>query len=227
MTESAQHNILSEGEIISAYMELTDTFDGIPNVDQVCEYLTILEENFFEFFDSVYDLDRIIWKKLMEQSVQTLQNDTQFAQYSNQDKLLSLFYTFFENLSLNRAFILANLSNYPSTKKRRRLYEEMKPIYLQTIEDIFKGNPLHLNQKFLDLAASLKNKSLGESLWLQLTLLIAFWKKDTSPELVKTDAAIEKSVQVVMDLMDTSRIKNFIDFGKFLWNEKENLTRKK
>lgn len=226
MAKTSKQNIFSEDEIISVYMELVNSFDGSPELDQFCDHAKIDEDNFFDYFNSVQHLEKVIWRKLMEQAILTIQNDPQFLTYSNQDKLLSLFYTFFENLTLNREYLLINLSNYSNLKSRKKLYEFMKPSYLEAVVDIFKGNSLGVSQKFIAVTDSIKNKSIGESLWLQLTLLISFWKRDTSVELVKTDAAIEKSVQVVIDIMDTSRIKNFIDFGKFLWNEKNNFTRK-
>jgi ubiquinone biosynthesis protein COQ9 len=49
---------------------------------------------------------------------------------------------------------------------------------------------------------------------------LKFWIDDTSNAFEKTDAAIEKSVNLAMDLMGKSPLDAALDFGKFLFQNK-------
>ena len=49
--------------------------------------------------------------------------------------------------------------------------------------------------------------------------LMKFWISDTSKGFEKTDALIEKSVNVVFEVFDNTRLDTILDLGKFLWKE--------
>ena len=59
----------------------------------------------------------------------------------------------------------------------------------------------------------------SEATWGQLLFLLKFWMNDTSKGFDKTDALIEKSVTVVFEVFDNTRIDSLLDLGKFLWKE--------
>ena len=42
---------------------------------------------------------------------------------------------------------------------------------------------------------------------------------DNSPGFEKTDVAIEKSVNAIFDIFETTPLESIIDFGKFLFKE--------
>ena len=62
----------------------------------------------------------------------------------------------------------------------------------------------------------------SEGAWIQFLFLLKFWIDDTSKSFEKTDVLIEKSVNTVVDLLDTKQLENLFDLGKFLWKEKFN-----
>ena len=74
-----------------------------------------------------------------------------------------------------------------------------------------------LNQGSLE---EIQNKSLQESAWLQLLFTMKFWLEDTSKSFEKTDIFIEKAVNASFDLIDIKPLKGILDFGKFLFKEK-------
>ena len=63
-------------------------------------------------------------------------------------------------------------------------------------------------------------RSLDESLWIQMILCLKFWLDDDSASLEKTDIFIEKSVNTGFDLLDVKPLKSILDLGKFLFHEK-------
>ena len=59
----------------------------------------------------------------------------------------------------------------------------------------------------------------SEGGWLQFLFILKFWLDDNSKGFEKTDIVIEKSVNTVVDLLDTKPLENLFDLGKFLWKE--------
>ncbi len=56
--------------------------------------------------------------------------------------------------------------------------------------------------------------------WYQFLFLLNFWKKDRSKAFEKTDAAIEKSVNLSFDLIEKNAIDSALDFGKFMFQNR-------
>jgi hypothetical protein len=67
------------------------------------------------------------------------------------------------------------------------------------------------------------DRSLDESLWVQLILCFKFWMDDDSAGLEKTDIFIEKSINTGFDLLNVQPLQSVIDLGKFLFHEKSQM----
>ena len=61
----------------------------------------------------------------------------------------------------------------------------------------------------------------AEGAWIQFLFILKFWLEDTSKSFEKTDVVIEKSVNTVVDLLNTKPLESLFDLGKFLWNERK------
>ena len=64
------------------------------------------------------------------------------------------------------------------------------------------------------------DKRYPQLFWLHLGFILIFWKEDSSAGFEKTDAAIEKSVNLAFDLIGKGAVDTAIDFGKFLYQNK-------
>ena len=60
----------------------------------------------------------------------------------------------------------------------------------------------------------------SEGAWMQLLFLLKYWMDDNSPKFERTDVAIEKSVNVIFDVFDSTPLESLLDFGKFLFKER-------
>ena len=159
-----------------------------------------------------------IWLKFFENTTQTITQDSKFSEYSSKNKLLTLYFTFFEVLTLNRTYILfyfkdkkEGLSNLSNLKSLRTEFKKF-------IEENCSRNENIISEKFTKVTQS----AYAEGAWMQFLFLLKFWLDDDSKGFEKTDVLIEKSVNTVMDLMETKHLENIVDLGKFLWKEKFN-----
>jgi hypothetical protein len=60
-----------------------------------------------------------------------------------------------------------------------------------------------------------------EGSWIQFILILKYWMADNSRGFERTDIIIEKSVNTVVDLLDSKPLENIIDLGKFLLSDRK------
>lgn len=174
------------------------------------------ETAFYQFYDSLDDLHADVWKSFVIETVIVLSDDPQFPTFTVREQLLAFYYTHLEVLKPRRDFI--------------KICDELSrplplPHYLKAYKDEFIsfGNSLIeagiqsgeiADRKFI-------NKSYSNGLWAQLIFVVKFWIKDESPEFEKTDAAIEKAVNLSAELVRPGPMDSIIDFAKFIYQNRK------
>ena len=172
-------------------------------------------DKFDEHFESFEELDKTIFKTLIDVSIATLIETPDFTSFSKKDKLLSLYYTLFENFTLNRDFIQLTIKGYGLSFNTISLFSELKESFMGFVESLQIAT-LSLN----DTMESIQKKSIKEGFWVQFLLTVKFWMDDDSDQGEKTDIFIEKSINTGLELLNTQSLNNIIDLGKFLYAEK-------
>jgi hypothetical protein len=204
-------------EIIDIYMDEVVRLKGKPtDILSFAMNHNFNEDDFYEHYESFVALDQAIFKILFDTSVATLAESPDFVSFSIKDKLLSLFYTFFENLTLNRDFVIHIVGSYGNQLKALSLFSDMK-ISFSNFMGMLNFETINLN---IESVGNLQKTSITEGAWIQLLLTLKFWMTDTSKDLQKTDIFIEKSINTSIELLNTQSFHNILDLGKFLYNEK-------
>jgi|EBPBiocorrection_1091918.scaffolds.fasta_scaffold74543_2 hypothetical protein len=209
--------IIDETLIITHFMnEVLENNEEPKNVYVFCKKHSIEESDFYSFFGSFDSLKETIWEKFFENALTTIQNDKNYASFSDKDKLLTLYFTLFEILTLNRTYIIFYLKENRNRLKNLKDLKRFRIHFKDFVKEIIgiDANPVFgkLNK--------IKEPTYAEGAWLQFLFLLKFWLDDTSRGFEKTDVLIEKSVTTVMSLWDTKQFENLFDLGKFLWKEK-------
>ena len=95
-----------------------------------CKENQIEESDFYSFFGSFENIKQVIWIKFFENAVMTINKEEAYLSYSDKNKLLTLFYTLFEILTLNRSYVLFSLhenkNNLKNLKDLTLLRREFK-----------------------------------------------------------------------------------------------------
>lgn len=209
--------LIDDNHIITLYMEHILMGEDEPKtVYAFCKKNGIEESDFYTFFGSFDGLKEEIWNKFLENTISTLHNDSSFGTYSPKNKLLTFYFTLFEVLTLNRSYVLyvlkdnkQGLSNLKQLKQFRGTFKEFVKNHIATEE--LKSNKL----------SRITKPVYSEGSWIQFLLILKFWMEDNSKGFEKTDIIIEKSVNTVVDLLDSQPLENIIDLGKFLWSERK------
>lgn len=209
--------IIDDNHIITLYMDHVLMHEHEPKtIYAFCKKNNIEESDFYSFFGSFDGLKKEIWNKFLENAISALHNDPSFATYSPKNKLLTLYFTLFEILTLNRSYVLfvlkdnmQGMNNLMQLKQFRTTFKDFVKNHIATEE--LKSNKL----------SRITKPVYSEGAWIQFLLILKYWMADNSKGFEKTDIIIEKSVNTVVDLLDSQPLENIIDLGKFLWSERK------
>ena len=216
MATKAKTKKITDDTIIEMYMDYVLEHEAVPkSIYKFCKLNKIEETDFYGFFGSVEGIQKTIWRKFYTNTEHLLQKNEEYENFSNKDKMLTFFYTFFELLTLNRSYVLFALGEHKSMLKNleqlKGLRKHIKAYATDLIED---GNA----DKNLKITKH-NPKLFSEGAWLQFLFVLKFWMDDSSRGFEKTDMAIEKSINTIFDVFDNTPLENIIDFGKFLYKE--------
>ena len=204
-------------EIISKYMDYVLEHEKEPStIFKFCKEIELNEEDFYTFFGSFDVLKKDIWNTFYTNTYALITKDERYDAFSHREKMLTFFFTFFENLSLNRSYVLYVLkSQRDALRNLKQLTKLRKSFVTYTSEMIESKN----DEKQLRIT-KYPVKIYAEGAWMQLLFLLKFWLDDDSASFEKTDIAIEKSVNTIFDVFDNTPLDSIVDLGKFLWKEK-------
>ncbi len=208
---------ISDTQLIDRYMDYVLEHHKSPDsVYAFARENNMEEAQFYEFFGSFKALEQQIFKTFFDNTLTVLKKSEEFQSFDARNKLLSFYYTFFENLSANRSYVQYALKKHKNSLKGLSLLSELRKGFTTYIADL-DIKTLDLKQEELE---KFQKRALQESAWIQLLLTLKFWMDDTSASFEKTDIFIEKSVNTSFDILNISPLKSVIDFGKFIYKEK-------
>nr|WP_321243538.1 TetR family transcriptional regulator C-terminal domain-containing protein [uncultured Psychroserpens sp.] len=213
----AKKDKISASQIITFYMDFVVEHQSKPDsVEDFAQIHQFDDAVFYDYFTSFKDLEKAIYNLLFENSLITLIESQEYHSFSKKDKLLSMYYTFFENLSLNQEFVKLNLKGFENQLKALSIFSRFKRSFTSFIDEL-NLETFNLNVETIE---TIQKKTIKESAWVQLLFTMKFWLDDTSEGFEKTDIFIEKSINTSMELLETKSLHNIIDLAKFLYQEK-------
>ena len=209
----------TEETIVSKYMDYLLTKGEKPkSVYQFMKEIDLEESDFYSISSSFEDIEIKIFTLFYENTINLLKKNPEFDKYDSKEQLLSFYFTFFENLTANRSYVLLSLKNEKMKLKGLKKLSGLKKSFKHFIDSL-NIEKIDLKQEKLQ---RIQDKGFEEGFWLQLLLTMKFWMEDTSSSFEKTDLFIEKSIQATFDIINTAPIKSFFDFGKFIYKERTN-----
>ncbi|WP_027077946.1 TetR family transcriptional regulator C-terminal domain-containing protein [Maribacter antarcticus] len=202
--------------IIAKYMDYVLEHEMVPkSIYKFCKVSDIKEEDFYLFYGSLDSLQKGIWKQFFVNTIQVMEKNKEYDGFSNKDKMLTFFFTFFEILTLNRSYVLFVLEQENNPMKNLEQLKGLRKHLRNFAKDLIVDGNAEKNLKITKHNPQL----FSEGAWLQFMFILRFWMKDDSARFEKTDMAIEKSVNTIFDVFDNTPLENILDFGKFLYKE--------
>ncbi|WP_417859203.1 TetR family transcriptional regulator C-terminal domain-containing protein [Xanthomarina gelatinilytica] len=216
----AKKKTLNHENIMSLYMDYVLEHEKKPHtVYQFAKANKLDEQEFYKHFTSFEILEKEIFQAFFDNTLTVLHKSADYETFDARNKLLSFYFTFFENLTANRSFVLLALKTHQNSLKGLKKLSKLRLSFTKYIQDL-DIDMLDINQKQIQ---QIQQKGLQESAWIQLLLTLKFWMEDQSASFEKTDVFIEKSVNTSFDILQMTPLKSVLDFGKFLFKEKVNM----
>ncbi len=211
-------NLITEDKLFELYGDYILNHGERPkNVYRFAKDNDFEEKDFYDYFTSFEQIEKRMIQHLFESSLLLASevNDTDLI--SAKEKLLNVYFIFFENMTMNRSLVLMILGKDKINNiKTLQNLKQSHRAFIKTLD----FNDMELMKNAKGDVKNFTEKSREEALWLHLVSCIDFWKKDTSPAFEKTDLYIEKTVDTGFELIDNEPLRKVIDLGKFLWKEK-------
>lgn len=179
-----------------------------------CKALSIEEADFYEHFNNFDQIAAAFWTNLFEKNCERLEQTEEYASFTVREKLLSFYYSFFEDLKKNRSYALMTLKGKSLVLKGESSdMGSFKKAFKRWIKRLVAEG---VQQGEIASRSNLSGRYDG-IFWLQCTFLLDFWAKDGSQDFERTDEAIEKAVHFAFDLLEKNALDSAFDFGKFLF----------
>ena len=204
-------------KIVRAYKDvLLKTGKPPASVYSFCLDLGIEEEEFYSEFGSFAGIEREIWKEIMNGTIRRLSADKAFQGFTAREKMLALCYTLIEELTRERSFVLVQLERGGKLELAPPFLRDFREAYLSFTEKI-----LQEGQETGEIARRpYLERGYSRLFWLHLVSLIMFWKSDDSPAFARTDAYVEKSVQLACDLIGKGIVDSAVDLARFMFQSR-------
>ena len=195
--------MIDDNKIIYHFMnEVLETNQEPKNVYVFCKNHNISETDFYSFFGSFDALKQEIWVKFLENAINTIEKDVAYEGYLDKDKLLSLYFTLFEIMTLNRTYVKFSFQENKEGLKNLKYLKKFRNQFKEFIVGIIRQSATSGSEKFLKVSEPV----FSEGAWIQFLFLLKFWIDDTSRSFEKTDVLIEKSVNTVVGLLETKHL---------------------
>jgi len=206
-----------EARMITAYISyVLNNGHKPPSVYKFAQDIGISEENFYDHFGSFTSIERKIWMDFINNTISRIENDEAYPGFGSRDKILTFYYAFFEELKKTRSFVLLQLEQQKKRTLTPDFLKDFRSRYTSFIEVIVqegKANGDIARRPFID-------KRYPSVFWIHMNFLLLFWRDDNSSGFEKTDAAIEKSVNLAFELISKGAVDSVVDFAKFLYQSK-------
>ncbi len=217
-TSSTVPEINTRGKIIESYREHVLANGQEPvSVHSFCNDLGIEEQEFYEYFNNFDQVADAFWTQLFEEVRNALEAGEEYSLFSTRDKLLTFYYGFFERLRQHRSyFIISYDDGFFGLSPQSRSLHQLKRSFKDWVADLVMEG---IHREEISSRSRL-TETYSSLFWYQFMFLMNFWKKDRSRGFEKTDAAIEKAVNLSFDLIEKNALDSAFDFGKFMFQNR-------
>ena len=213
----AKKATLTQNTLVKFYMDYVLEHNHAPkSIYTFAKSNGFEEADFYQFFANFEVLESAIFSLFFTNTLETLESSKDYPTYDSRNQLLSFYFTFFENLTANRSYVVYALNESSNQLENLKKLKGLRSKFLNYIDQL-DIEVLQIKNKQLE---QIKDSIVQETYWIQLMLTLKFWLDDTSTSFEKTDIFIEKSINASFDLINISPLKSFVDFGKFLIKEK-------
>lgn len=207
---------VTKAQWTSAYINYALTEGGRPaSVFAFAKTMKAPEADFYAHFNSFEGLERGIWQDWFRDTLQAVERDPAYAEYTVREKLLAFYFTWLETLKQNRSFALKCFEGAELKNLDPDFLADLKASFKEYIRTLIAEG-----KDTTEIAGRPLSNQYDKAFWMHFLFINRFWLKDDSKGFEKTDAAVEKSIHLALDLVGRGPLDSMIDFAKFLFQNR-------
>jgi hypothetical protein len=213
MSEFTTENFSKEF-FISGYKDYCGRVGLVPSsAYRLCKFLYAKEVDFSIHFDSIKDVQRAVWDNFLHTTVERLIASKEYETYCARERLLAFYYTLFEDLKPEHDFYKTTFQHLRLTLFTNHQLDILKAAFSPYINEL-----IALAKESEEISPRPVIENYYEQLFsLHFIFLLNFWSSDTSENFHDSDAAVEKSTNLLFDLLQRNAGDATADFAKFLF----------
>jgi len=181
-----------------------------------CKMVSLPEPAFYDLYSSLEAVEKDIWLGIFEDTINQLQGDEIYRNYSAREKLLTFYFMWVQKLKADRSYILLQQEKFRFPVLHQGQLETFKKAFYKYVEDLVKEGYQTSEIK--------ERKYISDQyvhgFWVQALFVLRYWINDSSERFEMTDAAIEKAVHLSFQLIASNTLDSLFDFGKFMFTGK-------
>jgi len=207
-------------KIREAYIDyLLEHGEEPTSVYKFMKMLKMNEGSFYDYYNSFSAIEKDVWKSYFDNTLDRIKSESVYNEYTVREKLLAFYYTWIEVLKENRSYVTHSVGQMERKGlrwKNTMFLHAFKSDFLDFVNDLIAEGKE--TEEIVD--RPIIGSRYDDGLWQQLLFVLKFWVEDDSQGFERTDAAIEKAVNLSFDLMSRSAIDAAIDFARFLYQKR-------
>jgi len=198
--------------ILNAYREhLLEVGQPPVSVYRFCQDLDISEKTFFGLFPSFHAVEAVIWEAMLDRVIEAVEGGPEWNEFSAKQRLLAFLFAFVEASLEMRSLMLLRFTEigvFSRPPFLRRFAARYHRFAKGIVEVGVENGEIAERGRVSDLYPS--------GLYTLFRSVIDFHLQDESDAFQRTDAFIEKSVNVAFDCIRTQVLDSAFDLAKFL-----------
>lgn len=197
--------------VIDTFLEHWKRAGAYPeSVVLLCEEAEIGEGEFFAMFPNLESVEAAHWLRALNGVIERVQGNEEWEGFSAKQRLLVFLFAFVEDALAFRSTLLLRFGGL-------RPYEN--PAVLRKFEGRFKSFADDLLIRGMETGEIAERGLVGRiypgGMYLHFRSVIAFYLADDSERYERTDAFIEKTVQLAFDVVGKSVADSAVDLARF------------
>jgi hypothetical protein len=185
---------------------------------QLAQFLDAPEADFYDTYNSIEAVEKDLWTRFFIDTKEILLADEAYQTYGVRQKMLAFYFTWTGDfLKANRSYILWAFENGRKNLTSWKVLEGFRKELLEFLEDLISEGYETEEIKNREIIS----RAYPELVWGQTLFVLRYWIKDTSKGFEQTDAFIEKTVNLIFDLIGKNFLDSLFDWGKFTAQRKK------
>jgi len=182
-----------------------------PSVRRLCLDVKITEKEFYHEFPSLGAIEKEFWKEWMENIISAVSDGKEWKSFSAKERYLAFLFAFTGEALAHRSLL---------DQRFGKLTLLCRPSSLEGLRNSFRDFAGEIIRHGMEEGAIAERGPLGsfypEVLYIHWRSVLEYFLKDESRGFDRTDAFIEKTVELAFDLLRTQAIDSAADLARFL-----------